>query len=185
MRMRPLIPQRPPGRALFLIDKVKQHGFTLGVELGILKGRVFFTLLDHCPRLTMIGVDTWYTDHNDTPRGIKRTWMDKGVRSYKNQEDNRQEVEGRAIYYTHRAVVLAMSTAEAALQVDDASVDFIFIDASHEYEGVKADILAWKPKIKPGGMLSGHDIDFPSVKQAVDELVVNYKTFRDNVWMAV
>ncbi len=53
----------------------------------------------------------------------------------------------------------------------------MFIDADHTYEGCKADILAWAPKVKDGGWISGHDFrnpNYPSwgVEKAVGELVV-------------
>lgn len=51
----------------------------------------------------------------------------------------------------------------------DGSLDFIFIDASHTYEAVKQDINAWFPKLKKGGMMAGHDYDWPEVRRAVDE----------------
>ena len=64
-------------------------------------------------------------------------------------------------------------------------MDFVFIDADHRYESVKADIRAWVPKLRPGGMLSGHDIDYPSVLRAVSELVPNFKDVGVNVvWEA-
>lgn len=62
-------------------------------------------------------------------------------------------------------------SVEIATQFDDASMDFVFIDANHPYEDVKADIEAWLPKVRIGGMLAGHDVLEPTcgVKQAVDE----------------
>jgi predicted O-methyltransferase YrrM len=66
----------------------------------------------------------------------------------------------------------------ASQQFDDASIDFLFLDASHEYEDVKDDILAWWPKIKKGGYFAGHDyydnIEWGGVKKAVDEYFVNH-----------
>ena len=42
---------------------------------------------------------------------------------------------------------------------DDESIDFMFIDGDHRYSQVSKDIKNWLPKIKPGGILSGHDFD--------------------------
>jgi predicted O-methyltransferase YrrM len=64
-------------------------------------------------------------------------------------------------------------------------LDFVFIDANHEYESVKADIAAWLPKVKRGGMLAGHDYDdnFPGVKQAVNEAFPGRFTVRGRCWV--
>lgn len=55
----------------------------------------------------------------------------------------------------------------------DNSIDFLFIDGSHEYEDVKKDLLLWLPKVKPGGIIAGHDYDpaWKGVVQAVDEVL--------------
>jgi hypothetical protein len=65
---------------------------------------------------------------------------------------------------------------EAVKDFEDGSLDFVYIDAAHEYEDVKADIIAWLPKLKPTGMIAGHDYntDAPGVKQAVDEMFSPY-----------
>lgn len=49
------------------------------------------------------------------------------------------------------------------------AADMVFIDASHDYDSVRADIAAWKPKAKR--LLCGHDADYPGVKRAVEELL--------------
>jgi predicted O-methyltransferase YrrM len=51
--------------------------------------------------------------------------------------------------------------------------DLIFIDADHSYESVKADILAWRPLLREGGVLAGHDFSdaWPGVQRAVRELI--------------
>jgi predicted O-methyltransferase YrrM len=56
----------------------------------------------------------------------------------------------------------------------DETIDFCFIDGSHEYEDVKKDIMAYLPKVKKGGILAGHDYDaiWSGVIQAVDEILV-------------
>ena len=57
--------------------------------------------------------------------------------------------------------------------VSSVGLDFVFIDAQHDYDSVKKDIEIWTPKLKPGGLLSGHDYqpNFKGVIQAVDEAV--------------
>jgi SAM-dependent methyltransferase len=60
---------------------------------------------------------------------------------------------------------------EAVEDYEDESLDFVFIDASHEYEDVKLDIIKWLPKVKKGGVLAGHDYGvFEGVDRAVNEI---------------
>ncbi|KKK62149.1 hypothetical protein LCGC14_3007230, partial [marine sediment metagenome] len=62
--------------------------------------------------------------------------------------------------------------------------DFVFIDANHSYECVVKDIKAWTPKLRPGGMLSGHDFSdrYSGVVGAVTELVSDFSLGVDRVW---
>ncbi len=61
---------------------------------------------------------------------------------------------------------------EAAKLYEDNSLDFVFIDAAHDYESVKKDVTAWLPKVKIGGIIAGHDyITHIAVKTAVDEII--------------
>ena len=53
--------------------------------------------------------------------------------------------------------ILKMTSEEASKQYEDNSLDFVLIDASHEYKDVKNDINYWLPKIKQGGILAGDD----------------------------
>ena len=70
-------------------------------------------------------------------------------------------------------IEMKMSSIEASKKFDDESLDFVFIDASHEYEDVKSDIKAWMPKVKVGGIIAGHDYEeyFPTVQKAVNEVL--------------
>lgn len=64
------------------------------------------------------------------------------------------------------------SSVEGAKLFKDNSVDLVFIDAAHDYENVKNDINAWYPKVKPGGILAGHDKTWPGVVKAVNEFLL-------------
>ncbi len=65
-------------------------------------------------------------------------------------------------------IVHAKPSVLAAEDFEDASCDAIFIDGDHQEAAVTSDIEAWLPKVKPGGMLCGHDIDEPGVANAVN-----------------
>lgn len=49
------------------------------------------------------------------------------------------------------------SSVEASKHFENESIDFVFIDASHEYEDVLSDVSSWYPKVKPGGLICGDD----------------------------
>ena len=67
---------------------------------------------------------------------------------------------------------IRLPSVKAARCFDDGELDFVFIDAEHSYEAAKTDIATWWPKLRPGGLLIGHDYHrkrFPGVCRAVDE----------------
>ena len=69
------------------------------------------------------------------------------------------------------ADLLCMDSLSASKRIADASQDFIFLDASHDYESVLADLNAWYPKLTEKGLIVGHDYSekFPGLKKAVRE----------------
>ena len=48
-------------------------------------------------------------------------------------------------------------------------VDFVFLDACHDADGIFGELTAWWPMVKPGGFLGGHDHtrSWPGVEQGV------------------
>ena len=69
-------------------------------------------------------------------------------------------------------------------EIQDETFDMIYIDADHQYHSVKNDISSWFSKVKPGGILCGHDYFMDDVKRAVDEFFgkQNIKYFKDSSW---
>lgn len=164
-----------------IIDKfVRQHGWTKGVELGVWKGRTFKYLLMNNNNLTLTGVDLYQAQpDNDGPE----KWL---------PGENGHEWD-HMIYYNDltnfckdtngRGKILRTSTLDALSHFEDNSIDFVFIDADHSYESCKLDIENWYHKVRKGGYIIGHDIDWHSVKRAVTEFFHdNYIIEKDNVW---
>jgi predicted O-methyltransferase YrrM len=80
-------------------------------------------------------------------------------------------------------VVNVGDSPSVAARLKGFQFDMIFIDADHAYESVKADILAWCSLLAPGGILCGHDYygDWPGVRQAVDELIQNFRIVGESI----
>jgi len=77
---------------------------------------------------------------------------------------------------------LDMSSVDAARMLEDATCDVVFIDAKHDTPSVKSDIDAWLPKMKTGGLLCGHDGEYPSVIEAVRAKLGEHEMDRC-IWM--
>lgn len=69
-------------------------------------------------------------------------------------------------------------SVDVAKSIPDESIDILYIDATHTYDGVRSDLEAWIPKVKKGGIISGHDYetknegwDNGGLKKAIHEIV--------------
>lgn len=72
---------------------------------------------------------------------------------------------------------IRMLSVEAAKLFSDNSLDFVFIDAQHDYDSVYNDITSWLPKIKNGGIIAGHDYcngTFNGVSRAVNSIFSSF-----------
>lgn len=117
-------------------------------EIGVEAANTSQRLLEQNPSLSYIGVDPYR--NND---GL-----------YENVLSRLQPFRESGRFTLHRSISLT-----AAPFVADGSLDIVFLDARHDYEAVSDDIQAWRPKVRPGGILSGHDFSwmFPTVAMAV------------------
>ena len=80
--------------------------------------------------------------------------------------------------------VLKGCSLDVCNQFEDESIDFLFLDGDHSYEGVKNELELWFPKVKIGGIISGHDYSQPcGVKQAVNEFFSSGITKKGTSWL--
>lgn len=71
----------------------------------------------------------------------------------------------------HVINAIRSDSVEASKTYADQSLDFVFIDGDHSYEGCKRDIIAWLPKMKPNSIIAGHDYGWtPGIQKAVDDV---------------
>ena len=164
-------------RAVWLSEFIGNNKMK-GVEVGILKGPTFKSLMITCPNLTLTGVDTFIPDIIWKSRKIKDTkellQIEPGY-WYQELLDFCKDYDGRAN-------LIRNFSNQAVNEFEDESLDFVFIDASHDFHSVNEDIYLWKNKVKKGGMVSGHDIDLLQVRMAVSTHNTNFKIGPDNVW---
>jgi predicted O-methyltransferase YrrM len=140
-----------------LITIIEKNNFKIGLEIGVSLGSTTELLLKTSPNLKLYGIDPYkyYVDWNGNQIIDGDTYMEtmlKAVSPYKSR-------------FTH----LKMTSDEAADLFENESLDFIFIDGLHSFEQVKKDCENYYPKLKNGGLFSGHDyFGILEVRNAID-----------------
>ena len=132
-----------------LVPKLKKLGENLiGVEIGVCKGVNTKALLDACPNIRKIyAIDPWvaYQDKLTITQETADKWF--------------LEAKERLRCYTidDNVEIIKRPSLEAVKMFGHESLDFVYIDGNHSYEMALADCREWWPRVKKGGILSGHD----------------------------
>lgn len=79
-------------------------------------------------------------------------------------------------------VALMAPSLQAASLLPAACADLVFIDATHTYDALAADIRAWRPIVKPGGILCGDDWNLLDVRRAVADTCPKYDPIDEWGW---
>jgi hypothetical protein len=135
------------------------------VELGIWKGRSFFTVAMGLPQGSkLVAVDSFPPTVAALPFVPSRDWVrDHFHAVLKTVQRLREDLS---------IEIVCRDTAEAGSLFADGSMDVVWFDADHSSAGLARDFSAWIPKVKPGGLLCGHDYNhgFAGLVQLVDEV---------------
>lgn len=128
-----------------LADLFHELNFKNGVEVGVAAGWYSSKIMERNPQLNLYGVDPWvpyrgYTDYTRTS-------------TFSKLED---EAHTRLDKYPNYTFIKEFSE-DALVQFEDNSLDFVYIDANHGDPYVSFDIREWYKKVRPGGILAGHD----------------------------
>jgi predicted O-methyltransferase YrrM len=129
----------------------RAQGFRVGVEVGTQRGLFAKVLCQANPELHLTCVDPWaaYGTHPQAEQdGFYQTTVDR--------------LAGESV------TLVRQRSLDAVRAVEDASLDFVFVDGAHDFDNAVADLVAWAPKVKRGGLVAVHDYDIIDVREAVD-----------------
>lgn len=154
----------PNTNRVTLTQLFHELGFKVGAEIGVERGLFTLTLTANNPDAKIYGVDAWaaykgYRDH------VSQSKLDRFY------EETLERVNG------HNVELIKGWSVDVSQQFDNGSLDFVYIDANHNFINVAKDLDAWVPKVRKGGIVSGHDYikrKNPSLGQHVVEVVDAY-----------
>jgi len=124
----------PREQLLFLLPKGGETA-----EIGVFKGGFSRHIIDRTkPRLHHM-IDPW------------SVWSES--------ENHYEEVKTKfAAEVAEGTAILHKDFSEnIAKTINDRSLDWVYIDGDHSYEGAMKDLVNFAPKVKSGGLVLGHD----------------------------
>lgn len=170
--------QSPVRRWEVLAGLAQSIGAKSFVEVGCKEGRTTGFLLANLPELEVIAIDPWAPVANSDEDYKDWDFADIEAKFWQNVGEHRV-----------RCDMWQTTSWEAAhsVQLHGKQFDIVFIDAAHDYDNCLADIKAWWPLVRPGGMLCGHDYqhNFPGVMRAVAKAfpLIRVAVCPDSVWV--
>jgi hypothetical protein len=141
----PLIPSR--AELPLLLNRRGLHG--CGVEIGVKRGDFSEMLLLRWRGRHLVSVDPWSEAGED--------YDDLANVSQDMHDGFYREARARLEPFGPRSTIWRMTGDEAAKRILHHSLDFVYIDARHDYESVTHDLRTWYEKVRPGGVMAGHD----------------------------
>lgn len=114
----------------------------IGAEIGVEKGKFSSVIMETATK--MYAVDIWssYEDYRTHVSDEEYSAIEQSARD---------RLKGKNVEF------LKMFSADSAKLIPDNSLDWVYIDADHRFDSVTNDLLAWYPKVRSGGIVSGHD----------------------------
>lgn len=122
----------------------KELEFRVGAEIGVEKGIFSSILLKASPKLELFCIDSWQPYDGYV---CKLNQADLPAKMLEAQE----RLKG---YHVHFYQQFSM---DAVKRFKDNTLDFVYIDGNHDLPWVMDDIIQWSKKVRPGGIVAGHD----------------------------
>jgi len=146
-----------------LIKLFRDLGLKYGAEIGVHKGKFSHVMLKTIPGLKLLCIDEW---------------VEYGIPGYGEGCDKiaRKKLKGL------NATIIKKSSIEASRDVKDESLDFVYIDADHMFDGIMIDLILWAKKVRPGGIVAGHDFIKNKNCGVVDAVELYTKVHNIKTW---
>jgi len=150
-------------------------GLKLGAEIGVQRGRNAKVMFDNIPNLSLFLIEP-YADHMSN----KRLWGRKTHEKFKRQAYGRFTDP----VYNDRLFWIEKFSDVASYDIPDNTLDFVYIDGEHTYDFAMMDLILWSRKVRPGGIVAGHDFEYkgsgeikkdPKVAHALLDFAKAYK----------
>ena len=142
------------------VARIQQDRFAHFVEIGSYLGKstcyLADLILNSGKDIRLDLVDRWDMIYHDSVPFVNSQAMSKSER-YQSYYACLENIFQYAKYI--KIFPIRMLSIDAATLYEDNSLDFVFIDADHDFSNVMDDLSAWYPKVKPGGTIAGHDYD--------------------------
>jgi predicted O-methyltransferase YrrM len=161
-------PTEKATRIMNLIRATKPH---VCVELGVFGGSSFFPIasaLAFNKQGIAYAIDPWDNDaclegYDEMNKDHQKYWGKVDLDKVMNKFKEGMHKNGLDATY----LLMRMTSAEACLQFDDESVDFIHIDGNHSEQSAIFDVKCWLPKVKHGGIICFDDAWWKSTQPAI------------------
>lgn len=143
----PMPIQLPFDRNRGLTSLFNELGYKMGAEIGTSKGRYAKWLFSRVKDLKLYCIDPWevYDEYIELHEKEGQPLFDKFF------EETKQRLAGKNVE------LIRKYSMDAIKDFADNSLDFVFIDGNHQFQYVLDDIAQWSKKVRPGGIISGHD----------------------------
>lgn len=141
----------------------------IGAEIGVWCAQTTKLLLHHCPNIKKFyGVDP-YLPYNDLIDPLNPNIIDHATIS-----EVKSIAYSNIAEFKHKVEMIEQPSHKAINLIADAELDFVFIDSYIKPEDVLPELEIWYPKVKSGGIFSGHDYVSQHVEDAVQYFRYKY-----------
>ena len=170
-----------------LVEQIKEGGII--VEVGSWKGMstayLGVEIINSGKDIALNCIDTWdgSEEHRNKSSPFYEPLLETDDGLYIEFEKNIKPIKEKLGIKQFN--YFRVSSVEATQFYKDNALDCVFIDAAHDYDNAKADILAWLPKVRHGGILAGHDFHHPPIKKALDEIFNEHNSINthEDIWI--